>query len=130
MIKNMAQAEIKDIDGVHGVLFDVNFDEEHKDCVRICMDGAYRTIKYTDLFSFMFTLGTKEQQAKMIPVQEEKGIEYMKTITIQTTKDLKKGEFITVNARIHVPTIIEEQIREEIVAKSSQISPYNEPIKE
>lgn len=118
MINQKAQAEIEDINGKDPLVFEVNFDEEHKDCVKITIKtddhGQYeRIVKYSDLFSFMFTLGTKEQQAKMIPVREELGTEYMKTLRIRCTKDMKAGEEIVVHTKIHVPTIIEESIKKE-----------------
>lgn len=123
MIKNPSQAEILDVARGKPIIFDVNFgDERYKDCVRMRIGTELTDVtdepdeyilKYTDLFSFMFTLGTKEQQAKMIPVREELGTEYMKTLHIRCTKDMKEGEEIVVNVKIHVPTIIEESIKKE-----------------
>lgn len=130
MLKNNAQAVIEDVLGKNPVTFDVNFDEEHKDCVKISIGNESpieSIVKYTDLFSFMFALGTKEQQAKMIPIQEEKGIEYMKKVGVRATKDIKEGEELIFNIKIHVPTVIEEQIRYELSQKElSPPSPYME----
>lgn len=114
MIKDNAQAFIEDVNGSTGVTFEVNFDENLKDCVKISMDGDYRIVKYTDLFFFMFTLGTKEQQAKMIPVREELGHQYMKQIQVKLKKDMKEGEMMVVNVPINVPQIVEDGIKAEI----------------
>lgn len=121
MIKNNAQAELIDAFTGKPVVLEVNWIDELKDHVRIDLTEVMSdehehpivALKYTDLFSFMFTLGTKEQQAKMIPVREELGTEYMKTLHIRCTKDMKEGEEIVVNVKIHVPTIIEESIKKE-----------------
>lgn len=112
-IKTQGQAEILDVLGVNNLTLAVNFDDNYKDCVKVTLGKMETIVKYTDLFSFMFTLGTKEQQAKMIPVREELGTEYMKTLRIRCTKDMKAGEEIVVHTKIHVPTIIEESIKKE-----------------
>lgn len=113
MIKNNAKAEIIEYSTGRPVFFEVNFDENQKDCVKISIDEEYRIVKYSDLFSFMFQLATKEQQAKMIPVREELGNQYMKQISVKLTKDLKAGEFMTVNVPINVPQVIEDAILKE-----------------
>jgi len=110
LIKKEAKAEIKDVDGEHSLSFEVNFNEDYKDCVRIEMGGDYRVVKYHDLFVFMFAIATKEQQAKMIPVREELGYQYMKQIQVKLKNDMKEGEMLVVNVPINVPQIIEEQI--------------------
>lgn len=119
MIKTQGQAEIVDVrENAGSILLDVNFDDEFKDCVRIIIENEIgqqtsRIVKYTDLFSFMFVLATKEQQAKMIPLQQEKGDEYMRQHHVRLKKDMKEGEELIVNCKIHVPTIIEESIKKE-----------------
>lgn len=110
MINNPAQAVLEDVGGNTGVTLDVNFDENLKDCVKITIDEVTRIVKYSDLFSFMFTLATAEQQAKMIPVKQELGTQYMKKIYVKVTKDLKVGDKMVVNVPINVPKIIEDSI--------------------
>jgi hypothetical protein len=110
MIKNNAQAVIEDVLGGDVVTFDVNFSDEHKDCVKITIAGYSSIVKYTDLFSFMFSIATKEQQAKMMPVREELGHQYMKQIQVKLKKDMKEGEMMVVNVPINVPQIIEDSI--------------------
>lgn len=95
-------AEITEQTGKNPILFEVE-----KDCIKITGDGL---IKYSDLFEYMFVLAMPEQQAKMIPVQQELGNEYMKQIRIKCTKDMKKGEELVVNVRIRVPEVVEQQI--------------------
>lgn len=109
-IKNEAQAILEDVKGVNAVQFDVNFDPEYKDCVKITLDGKESIIKYNELFSFMFFLAKKEQQAQMMPVQQELGNEYMKQIRIKCSKDMKEGEELVVNVRVNVPELVESQI--------------------
>jgi hypothetical protein len=111
MLKNNAQAEIYDVETGNPVILDVNFDDNYKDCVRITIGLEETIVKYTDLFSFMFTLATKEQQAKMIPVQQELGHQYMKQISVKLKKDMKEGEMMVVNVPINIPQIIEDEIK-------------------
>ena len=113
MIKNPAEAEIFDVIQGTPITFRVNSDPLHPDSVKIIINGQEAVIAYTDLFSIMFTLATKEQQAKMIPVREELGNQYMKQINVKLTKDLKAGEFLVVNVPINVPEIIEAAILKE-----------------
>ncbi len=123
MIKDNAKAEIENLKSTDPTVFEVNFDPKYKDCIKIKIGYEESIVKYTDLFSFMFTLGTKEQQAKMIPVREELGHQYMKQIHVRLKKDMKEGEEMVVNVPINVPQIIEDQILSE---KLSTLSPFVE----
>lgn len=107
-IKRKAQAVLEDVTGALPITLDVNFDEKHKDCVQVTLKGQKSIIKYTDLFAFMFTIATKEQQALMMPVTQELGNEYMKQIRIKCTKNMKKGEELVVNVKIHVPSVVKD----------------------
>jgi len=86
MLKNPAQAVIEDGLGKNPVTLDVNFDKEQPDCVRITLGDKFSIVKYSDLFAFMFSIATKEAQAKMIPVREELGNQYMKQVSIKANK--------------------------------------------
>ena len=111
MFKDNNQAMIQDINGKTPLFFDINFDRKDIDCVRISLaNGHRRIIKYSDLFGFMFVLATPEQQAKMIPVKQELGYQYMKQIRVKVSKNIKKGEELVVNVPINVPQIIEDSI--------------------
>lgn len=124
MLKNNAQAELEDARELNNVFLSVNFDKDrYKDCVLIEMGGKEAIVTYTSLFSFMFCLATKEQQAKMIPIKQELGTEYMKQIHVRLKKDMKEGEEMIVNVPIHVPSLIEADIRHELEKKSIE-SPY------
>lgn len=120
MINRHGIAEIKEVETGKPVVFEVNFSEDYKDCIRI--DG--HVFNYSDLFSFMFTVATKEQQAKMIPVREELGHQYMKQIQVKLKKDMKEGEMMVVNVPINVPQIIEDAILAEKDGELSTPSPY------
>lgn len=109
-----AKAEIKDATGKENVVLEVNFDDSFKDCVKIVFGTEHRIIKYSDLFTFMFFIATPEQQEKMIPVREELGIEYMKQVRIKCKKDMKEGEELVVNIKIHVPTVVAESVKKDI----------------
>ncbi len=123
MIKKQAQAEIKDVRTGNIISFDVNFDEKHKDCVKISFNDQDFIVKYADLFAFMFQLATKEMQAKMIPVREELGNQYMKQIQVRLTKDLKAGEFMVVNVPVNVLELKEAGEMQQKDIKSPYLKP-------
>lgn len=125
MINQKARAEIEDVRDNTGTLdLEVNFDGDYNDCVKITIrddtgHDTSRIIKYSDLFSFMFVLANKEQQAKMVPVTEELGHQYMKKIHVKAKKDIKEGEELIVNVPINVPKIIEDEILFELEKKKA-----------
>jgi|GEM_PF-2640116 len=112
MINKPASAEIKDQNEINDVGLDINFDEKYPESVRIAIGDNVSIVKYSDLFSFMFVLATKEQQSLMMPVKQELGHQYMKEIQVKLTKDLKKGEFMVVQVPINVPNIVAQEIKE------------------
>lgn len=109
-IKKPAQAEIENVKWANPVIMDVNFDEEFKDCVQITIGEEKAVIRYSDLFSFMFTIASKEQQAQMVPLNQELGHEYMKQIRIKCKRDMKEGEELVVNLKIHVPNVVRDSL--------------------
>ena len=115
-MKTNLPAEIFEQTGKTPLLFEVE-----GDCIKITVDGL---IKYSDLFEYMFALAKPEMQAKMIPVQQELGNEYMKQIRIKCTKDMKEGEELVVNVRVRVPEVVEQQILKDLK------SPYVDKVKE
>ena len=114
MKKKYAGAIIQDINNGIPVSFEFNFNEEYKDCVKVKMDKFESIIRYSDIFSMFFMVAKPEQQAQMIPVQQELGTEYMKQIRIKTTKDMKEGEELVVNVRVRVPELVEQQILKDL----------------
>ncbi len=113
MINKHGKAEIVDAENHTNLFFEVNFDEKYKDCVKITIAGHSGIVNYSDLFSFMFILASKEQRAKMVPVREELGHQYMKQIQVKLKKDMKEGDYLVVNVPINVPQIVEDAILEE-----------------
>lgn len=120
MLISKAKAELKDVKEVNNLIMDVNFNDEDKDCVRISIGDSESIIKYTDLFSFMFMLATKEQQALMMPVKEELGTQYMKQIRVKLKNDMKAGDEVVVNVPINVPEVIEGGNK-----STGSLSPYS-----
>lgn len=98
----------------NSIELDVNWDPELKDYVRLLFNGEEAYIKKSDLFSFMFVLATPEQQDELIPVSRREVRPYERQHRVKLTKDMKEGEELVVNCMIHVPTIIDEAIRNEI----------------
>lgn len=129
MIKKQAQAELNDVQKKNPLNLEVNFSDEYKDCVKVVFEKprfngnrVESIVKYSDLFSFMFMLANKEQQAKMMPVREEFGNEYMKQIHVRLKKDMKQGEEMVVNVPIKVSELLEAQVKNEM--EKGKPTPY------
>ena len=122
------KAEIENVKYKNPVILEVNFDDEFKDCVQLTLGEEQAVVRYSDLFSFMFIIASKEQQAKMVPVREELGHQYMKQIHVRLKKDMKEGEEMVVNVPINVPQVIEDAILAE--KESPELSPYSKDLTE
>lgn len=113
-IKTNAQAALEDQVNHTNIIFDVNFDEKYKECVQISIAGHKAVLKYSDLFSFMFVLATPEVQRQMIPSTSEEVRAYDRQHRIELQQDMKKGEVVFANCRIHIPTILEEAKKNDV----------------
>lgn len=115
MLKKHNTATIEDhSDGKHEIILDVNWDKDLMDYIKLDFDGKIAYIKKSDMFMFMFVLGTPEQQEQMIPVRRDEMKPYERQHRIKLTRDMKEGEELVANCKIHVPSIIDEAIRNEI----------------
>jgi hypothetical protein len=109
------QATIEDHSGSkHEILLDVNWDPELSDYIKMDFNGEIAFIKKADMFAFMFVLATPEQQDLLVPVRKDEMRPYDRQHRVIVQKDLKAGEEVIVNCKIHVPTIIDASIREEL----------------
>lgn len=100
-------------DGKHEIELDVNWDKDIKDMIKLTFDDKIAYVRKSDLFAFMFVLATPEQQEALIPVRRDEVKAYDRQHRVELLKDMKKGEELVVNCKIHVPTIIDEAIRNE-----------------
>lgn len=98
--------------------FEVNWsnDEEVKDCqlIRIHVDENARdfTIKKQELNAILFTLGTSDEQMKMIPQVETRSRHYETVVGVKTDRDIAKGEEVIFPISIALPSFEEEIIAE------------------
>ena len=114
MIKGHNVAKLEDFSGDnHEIEIDVNWDKDLMEFIKLTIDDKIVYVKKSDLFAIMFLLATPEQQVEMVPVKREEMKEYERQHRVKLTKDMKEGEELVVNCKIHVPTIIDEAIRNE-----------------
>ncbi len=115
MLTKHNTATIKDhSEGKHEIILDVNWDKNLMEYIKLDFDGKVAYIKKSDLFQIVFVLATPEQQEQMIPVRRDEMKPYERQHRIKLTRDMKEGEELVANCKIHVPSIIDEAIRNEI----------------
>jgi hypothetical protein len=80
---------------------DVNWEPEVVPCKKIRVRfGEYEEIIEPDeLYTMLMLFGNDEQQEKLIPVTRTEMIRVERLLHVKATKNIKKGEFITVPYR-------------------------------
>lgn len=127
MIKTKAGCTIEDQDGVNNVDFEVNFDQNRRDLIKITLGNKISLIKKDDLWNFVFTIVKTDQQQQMIPVRKEEMEQYVKQHTVELQRDMKKGEIMAVNCKVNVRQEVADTVRRELEEKKlSTVSPYME----
>lgn len=103
------------------VSFEVNWDPNYQDSIRITLGEHQAIIARSQLFEFMFMLATPEQQVDMIPVKKTEMIQYIKQHVVKAEKDIRMGEQIVVNCRVNVPQTIADAIKRKIEEGDTEI---------
>lgn len=119
MLEKFEKFKIIDINGRDTKMrIEVNWNSDDKksnECKILKLtfpDGNKAFIKKELLFSLLFTIGSKEEQRKMIPQKLTKVRWYETILGVKATKDIRKGEMINFPIKISLPNIEEEIIRE------------------
>ena len=75
-------------------------------------DGKKAFIDKQNLYSLLFLMGTRPEQAKLVPQTITQVRHYKTTMYVQLTKDTKKGEILKVPVDISLPSVSEEVVSE------------------
>ena len=70
--------------------------------------GKTAVVKKEALLSFLFTIGSEEDQRKMIPQLITRSRHYETIVSVEAKQDIKKGEKITFPIKLTLPTLSEE----------------------
>lgn len=114
MIKTKAKATINDQDGINNVDFEINWDPNRKDLVKITLANKVSVIKRDDLWNFIFSVVKTDQQKQMIPVEKSEFIKYIKQHEVQVRKDMKVGDKIFVRCEVNIRKEVDDAVRREI----------------
>ena len=119
-------AKLEDQEGINPLEFEVNYDKDHRDYIKVTLANKVSVIKRDDLWNFVFTIVKADQQQQMIPVIKQEMVKYIKQHTVELQKDMKKGEIMAVNCQVNVKKEIDDAIRREIEEESrlSTLSSY------
>lgn len=129
MIKTHNKATLEDQEGVNPVDFEVNYDKDHRDYIKVTLNGKISVIKKDDLWNLVFSIVKKDQQDKMVPVLKNEMVRYQKQHEIELQKDMKKGEIVIAHCAVNVHKEIDDSIRREIEeGKLSIKTPYGNNI--
>jgi len=118
MIENYQKFVLEDQNKKNNLIIEVNWnpeDEDTNECKVLKLtypDGKQAYIKKEYFNAFLFVIGSKEEQRKMIPQRIRSVREYQTILGIEAKKDISKGERINVLVTIPLPAIVEEIIAE------------------
>lgn len=132
MLKDFYRLRLPDLAKKNDLTMEVNWnekDENIKNCQVVKFtfkNGEEAYIKREDLNFFLFTIGTPEDQKKMIPQKLTKVRWYETVVGITATKDIAKGEKISFPIKLSLPVGEEEIIGGlKKVGKSGILIPKN-----
>jgi len=127
MINNMIkdnkpiQAIIEDTAKHNDVIFDVNFDEEKKDLIKITIGDKTALIEMNKLWEFVYTIITPELAEKIIPVKKEDRIVYTKQHNVIVQQDLKAGDSLVVNCHTDVKKEVADALKRDLLLEQEKI---------
>jgi len=117
MIKTKAKAMLEDQNSINNIEFEVNYDKDRRDLIRVTLANKISVIKKDDLWNFVFSIVQTSQQQRMMPVLKTEYESYVKQHTVELQKDMKKGEIMAVNCKVNVRAEVAEALRRDIEAE-------------
>jgi len=126
MIKNHEVFRIPQLNKGKSIEVEVNWnlkDKETNECKVLKFkwpDGSESYVKKDLFYGFLFTIGSREQQRKMIPQKIRDVRHYETDLYLQMRKDCKQGDIIKVPVNISLPSVEEEVIGEVVKQKRAQ----------
>ena len=116
MIKSYQKFRLKDKRKKNDLFAEVNWSEadDIKDCkvVKFTLGDKAAYVEKEWLNTFLFTIGKRAEQVKMIPQKILRSREYNTIVGIKAMKDIKKGEEIRARISLTLPSVEEEVISE------------------
>jgi len=116
MMEDFNKYKFPDKKNNKGLVFEVNYSTDDKvfpcKMIKWYVGDEMGFIEAKHLFEFLFTIGSRNEQRKMIPQELTRVKHYETIIGIKATKDIRKGEMINVPISITLPTEREEAIAE------------------
>ena len=82
--------------------------------VKVTVGKEELVIDLKDLFYFVFTAGTADMQADLMPVRQTKVYKQIKQHRILINRDIKKGEYIVANCETDIPVSVVDTLRGEL----------------
>ena len=92
---------------------EVNWDEASRNdrLVKVKLRGEEAIIKYQDLYSFIFLLGSADEQVNILPVTSTLMEKFIRQHSVKVKRDMRAGEYIVVNCQVDVPKrMMESQV--------------------
>lgn len=109
MLKHHEKFRLLDENKANDFFFEVNWnpnDSKTNECKFIKVtfpDGREAIIRKEHFISVLFTMGSSEEQMKMIPEKQINVGWYETVVSVKATKDIKKGENITFPIKLSLP---------------------------
>jgi hypothetical protein len=119
------QAVIEDKNKKNDVVFDVNFDPEQKNLLKISIGSKIALIELQKLWEFVYTIVTPELAEQIIPMKREEREVFTKQHIVKVQKDLKVGDELVVNCHTDVRKEVADAMRRDLLEKKE--SPYYKP---
>jgi hypothetical protein len=125
MIEGHERMRLMDEKNNNHLTVEVNWkdDAEINECKLLKLtypDGKTAFIKKEYFLSFLFAIGNREEQMKMVPQKIQRMKWYETTVGVKALKDIKKGEMINFPIKLSIP-VSEEEIIAEIKRKKSDL---------
>ena len=118
MIKGHEKFRVPDENKLNDLDVEVNWnpkDKKSNECKLIRVtgkDGSVSVIRKEHLNAVLFAIGNEAEQRKMIPQVERTSRWYETVVSVKATKDIHKGEEITLPIKLTLPTFDKEVIAE------------------
>lgn len=119
MIKEQERFQLKDLNGVHDIKIDVQWNKGSEKLAKLTIGDKQSVIKIVDLYKFVFVACDAEQQDDLLPMRQTQVRKYIKQHKVQVKKNLKPGDFLVVNCEIDVPLTVTEGLNGSLKTKKS-----------
>ena len=124
MIQEHSKYNFPDLAKQNDLSFEVNYldQDEVKNCqiIKWICGDKHGFIERKYLYEFLWAIGKRTDQQKMIPQKVRKTRYIEKFVGVKTTKDIRKGEMLNFKIKLEVP-LSEEEIYGEIQRSKSKI---------